>query len=443
MNFSYSQKMQLEQFHLFTSLASIGRDKPEPLSILKSLAECNNNKTKTNYQKKEGTNCNLYIIMGSSSPRRGMCASMASLALLLFATNAYTIDGVARDRFRVSAVNVDHEQYYEQSLNRRRAGKAESIKAHHGGGRGHHRDPVASGKSGKDVVLPSDTSLTAVAPVAVVVSESVAPSPGAGKSGKEVIAPDETSPTALPIEVVPSEEVEAAVMSESTAVSSGGKSGKAAALVSENATVTDVMLPAAAVAPADPDELTTTISTGMSHSGIDGSGGLDAKSGKSTGGYADVMPYDSKVSKTFVGESDADLVKPKANKANHPLTEYFVKESTSAANPKSGKIAGVSVGGKSGKDVTGGKSSKTAILTSMSYDLSGGSGSGGGGGSVGGSSDITIYDRLKADPNFSTLIIAVDAVGLADIFKVPGPLTIAGMYGSRQYARENFDVTQI
>ncbi len=362
---------------------------------------------------------------------------MASLALLLLATNAYAIDEVARGRFRVPAVKIEHDQYHEQFLNRRRAGKAEHVKAHHGGGRGHHRDPTASGKSGKDVILPSEASVSAVAPVAVVVSESVASSPVAGKSGKEVTVPAETSPTALPVEVVPSETVDVAVVSESTAVPSGGKSGKAAALLPEDATATEEMLPAAAVALADHDDLITTTSTGMSYSITDVSRGLDAKSGKSAGGHADAILYDSKVSKPFVGESDSDLVKPKASKVNPPLTEYFIKESTSAAKPKSGKSAGVNVGGKSGKDATGGKASKTAILTSMSYDLSGGDGGGGGGGG-GESSDLTIYDNLKADPNFSTLLLAVDAAGLADIFQVPGPFTILGMYESR-YESEHFD----
>jgi len=120
------------------------------------------------------------------------------------------------------------------------------------------------------------------------------------------------------------------------------------------------------------------------------------------------------------------MAKPKASKANQPLTEFFIKELTPPAKPKSGKSAGVSVssvsgmdatGGKSGKYATGGKTSKTDALTSMSYDYDGDSGGMSG----------YIYDLLKADPNFSTFVGAVDAAGIPAILKLPG-LTVTGMY---------------
>jgi hypothetical protein len=358
----------------------------------------------------------IYRIMATSSPRwraRERCASIAlSLMLLLLTNNVYAIDGGAHNRFQTYLGNVDNGKHHEQPLKRRRAAKAEHVKAHHGGGRGHHRDETSA------------TSLAALAPEAVIVSESVASSHGSGKTGKEVVAPAETLQ-------------EVAVVSESVAVSSGGKSGKevppasavaqsvtsspgsgksgkkiiapAETLTSvalteavsttalENATVAEGMLTMAAVAPADAENSITTPIIGVP-----------------TGGGGNAMPYDSKVSKIYKEEPDADLVKPKASKANHPLTEYFIKESTAPALTKSGKSAGGSVGDKSGKDATGGKSSKAAALASMSYDFA--------------PTGSTIYDLLAANPNFSTLVAAVDAADLTDVLKVAGPLTVAGMY---------------
>ncbi|KAL3776000.1 hypothetical protein ACHAW5_001815 [Stephanodiscus triporus] len=361
--------------------------------------------------------------MATSSPRwraLGRCASIAlSLMLLLLTNNVYAIDGSAHSRFRADVGNVDNGKHHEQPLKRRRAAKAEHVKAHHGGGRGHHRDKTPA------------TSLAALAPEAVLVSESVASSHGSGKSGKEVVTPAETLQ-------------EVAVVSESVAVSSGGKSGKEVPPTStvpqsvtsspgsgksgkeviaptetltpvahtdavsttalENATVTEGVLTMAAVAPADAEH---SIATPI----------IDV----SAGGGGNAMPYDSKVGKIYKEEPDADLVKPKASKANHPLTEYFIKESTVPALTKSGKsgksAGGSSVGDKSSKDATSGKSSKAAALASMSFDFA--------------STGRTIYDLLAANPNFTTLVAAVDAAGLTDVLKVAGPLTVAGMYEKR------------
>ena len=377
-----------------------------------------------------------------------------SLMLLLLSNNVYATTGDARNRFRV----------HEQPLNRRRAGKAEHVKAHHGGGRGHHRDQP---------------------PVAVVVSESVI-------SSKETLASAETLSTPAPIEVVSTTAVDVAVVSESVAVSSGGKSGKASAAADvpqslgeevvaptemspsdatvENTTdaeeiitmMTKQTLPDANNTDTNATDMPSTIvlsggsvaksgksaggeasviitesnATGVPYPAIDVSGGSGAKSGKLAGGEGNVTRYGSKVSKTYTGEPDADIVKPKASKVNQPLTEFFIKVPTPPAKPKSGKSAGVSVsgvsdmeatGGKSGKYATGGKSSKTNALTSMSYDYDGDSGGMSG----------TIYDVLKADQDFSTFVGAVDTAGITAILNLPG-LTVTGMYELWQTLCEHF-----
>jgi hypothetical protein len=386
---------------------------------------------------------------------------MLSLVLLLLSNNVHANDGGARNRFRV----------HEQPLNRRRAGKTEHVKAHHGGGRGHHRDPIepGAGKSGK---VPSETTLAAVAPVAVVVSESVISLPGSGKAGKEVLASAETPPPPSPMEVASTTAVDVAVVSESVAVSSGGKSGKMYApahdarqspgeevvaptgmspsdATVENATDEGMITMMTKQTPPDTNSMnsnTTVMSsnivlsgglvaksgksaggggnviitesnaTGVSYPAID-VGGSGAKSGKLAGGEGNVTSYGSKVSKTYTGEPDADIVKPKASKVNQPLTEFFIKEPTPPAKPKSGKSAGGSVtGGKSGKYATGGKTSKTDALTSMSYDYD----------VDGGGMSGTTYDLLKADPNFSTFVGAVNAAGIPAILELPG-LTVAGV----------------
>jgi hypothetical protein len=384
-----------------------------------------------------------------------------SLVLLLLANNVYAIDGGDHNRFRVSV-----GQHQEQPFNRRRVSKAEHVRAHHGGGRGHHRDPIlpGAGTSAMDATAPSESTLAAVAPAAVA-----------------------------PIEVVPTTAKDLAVVSESVAASTGGKSGKASPpapdvpqspgeevfappetspsdAIAENATVAEgmiTMMTKQALPDADnTTDMSSTIdlsggsvtksgksaggggnviiaesnstgnATGVYYPAIDVSGGSGAKSGKLAGGEGNITSYGSKISKTYTGETDADMLKPKSSKVNQPLTEsskvnqplteFFIKESTPPAKPKSGKSAGGSVGGvpgmnttvgKSGKYATGGKTSKTDALTSMSYDYVGDSGGMGG----------NIYDLLKADPNFSTFVGLVDAADLQVILKLPG-LTVIGMY---------------
>jgi hypothetical protein len=272
--------------------------------------------------------------------------------------------------------------------------------------------------------------------------------------------------------------VDVAVVSESVAVSSGGKSGKASAAADVPQSLGEEVVAPTEMSPSDatventtdaeemitmmtkqtlPDaNNTNTNATDMS-STIVLSGGSVAKSGKSTGGGASVIitesnatgvpypaidvsggatSYGSKVSKTYTGEPDADIVKPKASKVNQPLTEFFIKEPTLPAKPKYGKSVGVSVsgvsdieatGGKSGKYATGGKTSKTNALTSMSYDYDGESGGMSG----------TIYDVLKADQKFSTFVGAVDAAGIPAILNLPG-LTVTGMYELWQTLCEHF-----
>jgi hypothetical protein len=120
---------------------------------------------------------------------------------------------------------------------------------------------------------------------------------------------------------------------------------------------------------------------------------------KTNKGVTHEMSIGSKASK---GVSDTDMLKPKSSKVQGPLSEYFVKEPTSHLVAKSGKAGDVYA--------TDGKSSKT-----MSFDLSQ-------------AGSKSLIDTIATDPNFSKLFDAINAADLADVLKVPGPLTLAGMY---------------
>jgi hypothetical protein len=120
----------------------------------------------------------------SSSPRRianGKYASLAvSLMLALIANHsAFAIDGGVHGRFFVPTTgnNIKNDLDLQHRPRRRRHLEAKAYeKAHHGGGRGHHRDPlpVEGSKSGKTVVASNMTSLAAVAAEAVAVYGYVA-----------------------------------------------------------------------------------------------------------------------------------------------------------------------------------------------------------------------------------------------------------------------------
>lgn len=339
-----------------------------------------------------------------------------SLMLVMLTNNAYATDKGTRSRFLVPAENVEDVHQHEQYLPRHRL-QTKVEKAHHGGGRGHHRDPVpVDGKSGKAVIASNITSLAASFTGAIVsefesvsygaksgkevaqsstVPNSVMSSPDSGKTGKEAADYRQGEiplPLPLPNSILSGGSSIVTVTEEIEEI--GAKSGK----------------------PGGGDYYDAPASIGVSES--------NTKSGKTEGEGTNVTVYGDNIGmvdlggdmvdlggKTNKGTADADVVKPKASKAQGPLTDIFVKEPTSIL-AKSGK-ADIDYGSdKYGTYVAGGKSSKTEAHGSMSIDRTP-------------PGSATLYDIIASDPNFSTLFAAVTAADLADILMVPGPLTLA------------------
>jgi hypothetical protein len=364
-------------------------------------------------------------------PRRnakGRYASLAiSLMLALIANHsALAIDGSAHGRFIVPTTgnnNIENDLQHRPRRSRHLEAKAYE-KAHHGS------------KTGKTVVASNMTSLAAVAAEAVAVygyvaaksnkenpasamtaavSELEAVTYDVAKAGKEVVSGKADKevrqgamslPLPLPTTTLPEESLVVTTTAPDEYEAYEAKAGKSEGADDYYPTTT----------------METTISTTHSDisyaksgktelGGVEGEGSVNVTldgdnlgmfnlGSKVNKGVAHEMSIGSKTSK---GVADTDMLKPKSGKVQAPLSEYFVKEPTSHLDAKSGKAGDMMY-------APDGKSSKA-----MSFDLSP-------------AGSKSLLDTIATDPNFSKLFDAINAADLADVLKVPGPLTLAGMY---------------
>ena len=375
---------------------------------------------------------------------KGRYASLAiSLMLALIANHsAFAIDGGAHGRFIVPTTgnnNIENDLQHRPRRSRHLEAKAYE-KAHHGGGRGHHRDPLPTdgSKTGKAVVASNMTSLAAVAAEAVAVYGYVAAksnkenpasamtaavseleavaygvakagkediSHGSGKADKEVRQGAMSLPLPLPSSTLPEESLVVTTTAPDEYEAYEAKAGKSEGAddyypyttmgTSISTTHSDI-----SYAKSGKTELVGG-GEGSVNVTLDGDNlGMFALGSKVNKGVAHEMSIGSKTSK---GVAESDMLKPKASKVQDPLSEYFVKEPTSHLDAKSGKAGDMMY-------APDGKSSKA-----MSFDLSP-------------AGSKSLLDTIATDPNFSKLFDAINAADLADVLKVPGPLTLAGMY---------------
>lgn len=379
-------------------------------------------------------------------PRRnakGRYASLAiSLMLALIANHsAFAIDGSAHGRFIVPTTgnnNIENVLQHRPRRSRHLEAKAYE-KAHHVGGRGHHRDPLPTdgSKTGKTVVASNmTTSLAAVAAEAVAVYGYVAAKSnkenpasamtaavseleavtygvakagkevGSGKADKEVRQVAMSLPLPLPTSTLPEESLVVTTTAPDEYEAYEAKAGKSEGAddyyptttmeTSISTTHSDI-----SYAKSGKTELGGVEGEGSVNVTLDGDNlGMFNLGSKVNKGVAHEMSIGSKTSK---GVADTDMLKPKAGKVQDPLSEYFVKEPTSHLDAKSGKAGDMMY-------APDGKSSKA-----MSFDLSP-------------AGSKSLLDTIASDPNFSKLFDAINAADLADVLKVPGPLTLAGMY---------------
>ena len=372
----------------------------------------------------------------SGSPRRianGKYASLAvSLMLALIANHyAFAIDEGVHGRFFVPATgnNIKNDLDLRHRPRHRRHLEAKAYeKAHHGGGRGHHRDPlpVDGSKSGKTVVASNMTSLAAVAAEAVAVYGYVAAKSekqnpalamtaavseleavtygvakaekevGSGKADKKVRQGAMSLPLPPPVSTLPEESLVVTTVSDEYEAYEA-KAGKSEGV--------DNYHPTTSLSTTHSDSYAKSGKTELGGGGfvnvtLDGDNlGMFNLGSKSNKGVTHEMSIGSKTSK---GVSDTDMLKPKSSKVQGPLSEYFVKEPTSHLDAKSGKAGDMYA--------PDGKSSKA-----MSFDSSQ-------------AGSKSLLDTIATDPNFSKLYDAINAADLADVLKVPGPLTLVGMY---------------